>query len=152
MAKLWVIAKREYLERVRTRWFYIATFFGPLLFGGLMIERNKAVGGENPIEQMLDVLDGGDSLILFPEGTRGSGDAVAPFRAGLHYIAEARPVVELIPVHLENLNRILPKGEFAPVPMLSRVTFGSVLARIPGEDRASFLDRARKAVIELGEE
>jgi ABC-2 type transport system permease protein len=37
MAKLWVIAKREYLERVRTRWFFIATFFGPLLFGGLMI-------------------------------------------------------------------------------------------------------------------
>jgi ABC-2 type transport system permease protein len=37
MAKLWVVAKREYLERVRTRWFFIATFFGPVLFGALMI-------------------------------------------------------------------------------------------------------------------
>ncbi len=37
MAKLWVVIKREYLERVRTKWFIIATIFGPLFFGALMI-------------------------------------------------------------------------------------------------------------------
>ena len=36
MRKLWTITKREYLERVRSRWFVIATVFGPLLFGGIM--------------------------------------------------------------------------------------------------------------------
>ena len=36
MKKLWVVLKREYLERVRTRWFVIATVFGPILFGALM--------------------------------------------------------------------------------------------------------------------
>lgn len=36
MRKLWTVTKREYLERVRSRWFLIATVFGPLLFGGLM--------------------------------------------------------------------------------------------------------------------
>ncbi len=36
MQKLWAIVQREYLERVRTRWFAIATVFGPIVFGALM--------------------------------------------------------------------------------------------------------------------
>jgi 1-acyl-sn-glycerol-3-phosphate acyltransferase len=119
------------------------------LFGGLMIARKDAAPDDNPVQQMLGVLDGGDSLILFPEGTRGAGDVVAQFRSGLFQVSQARPDVDLIPVHLENLNRILPKGEFVPVPMLSRVTFGAPLERIDAEDRAAFLDRARGAVVAL---
>ena len=37
MAKLWAIVKREYLERVRTRWFIFATVFGPIFFGAMII-------------------------------------------------------------------------------------------------------------------
>ena len=37
MAKLWAIIKREYLERVRSKWFLIATFFGPLFFSAIII-------------------------------------------------------------------------------------------------------------------
>lgn len=37
MAKLWAIVKREYLERVRTRWFIFATIFGPIFFGAMII-------------------------------------------------------------------------------------------------------------------
>ena len=37
MAKLWAIIKREYLERVRTRWFLITTIFGPIFFGAMII-------------------------------------------------------------------------------------------------------------------
>ncbi len=37
MAKLWAIVKREYLERVRTKWFIIATVFGPVFFGTIII-------------------------------------------------------------------------------------------------------------------
>ena len=36
MRKLWAVTVREYLERVRTRWFVIATIFGPLVFGALI--------------------------------------------------------------------------------------------------------------------
>jgi len=35
MRKLWATTKREYLERVRTKWFIIATVFGPVLFGAI---------------------------------------------------------------------------------------------------------------------
>jgi ABC-2 type transport system permease protein len=37
MDKLWAIVKREYVERVRTRWFVIATIFGPVFFGSLIL-------------------------------------------------------------------------------------------------------------------
>lgn len=90
------------------------------------------------------------SLILFPEGTRCSNGAIGPFKSGLYFLSQSRPDIELIPVCLENLNRILPKGEALPVPMLSRVIFGAPLPVTPGEDKAQFLERARAAVTQLG--
>jgi ABC-2 type transport system permease protein len=53
MAKLWAVIRREYLERVRSRWFLIATVFGPVLFGALLFlpailtARDRARGPED---------------------------------------------------------------------------------------------------------
>jgi 1-acyl-sn-glycerol-3-phosphate acyltransferase len=90
------------------------------------------------------------SLILFPEGTRCSTGTVGPFKSGLYFLSQMRPDIELVPVHLENLNRILPKGEALPVPMLSRVIFGPPLQSVAHPDKARFLEEARAAVIALG--
>jgi hypothetical protein len=57
----------------------------------------------------------------------------------------------LVPVYLHNLNRILPRGESLPVPMLSRVTFGEPLASGADEAKDAFLGRARDALIALRE-
>jgi 1-acyl-sn-glycerol-3-phosphate acyltransferase len=90
-----------------------------------------------------------DSLIVFPEGTRSVTGEIGPFRSGLYHLARARPDVELIPVHLENLNRILPRGEALPVPMLSRVVFGPTLPAIVDESKDAFLARSRTALLSL---
>ena len=37
MDKLWVVIKREYLERVRSRWFIFSTIFGPVFFAAITI-------------------------------------------------------------------------------------------------------------------
>jgi 1-acyl-sn-glycerol-3-phosphate acyltransferase len=103
------------------------------------------------IEHMLDAMGTGDSLILFPEGTRGTGEEVATFKSGLYYLSQQKPGLRLVPAHLNNLNRILPKGEFLPVPFLSRLTFGPPLSLEPGEPKAAFLARARAAVCRLKE-
>lgn len=97
-------------------------------------------------EQLAEALGETDSLILFPEGTRGTGETVAPFRSGLFYLAKRRPDVELVPAYLENLNRILPKGEVLPVPMISRLTFGVPMRVRESETKDEFLERARDAV------
>ena len=108
--------------------------------------------GRESIARMVQELDHKDSLIVFPEGTRGSGDEVGEFKSGLYYLWQERPDVELVPVHLENLNRVLPKGEVIPVPMISRVSFGPPLAWVEGETKEAFLERARRAVQRLGEQ
>ena len=92
-----------------------------------------------------------DSIIVFPEGTRGSGEQIAPFKSGLYHLCREKPGLELLPVYLDNMNRILPKGELLPVPMLSRVVFGRPMQLEEGETKPVFLERARAAVRELGE-
>ncbi len=101
------------------------------------------------VERMAHEMGDRDSLIVFPEGTRSLTGEIGPFKSGLYHLANAKPGAELIPVYLENLNRILPKGESLPVPMLSRVTFGPPLTR-SGEPKDVFLDRARAALLQLG--
>ena len=98
---------------------------------------------------MIGALDQGDSLIIFPEGTRGPGGDPMPFKSGLYRIASARPKVDLVPVWLENMNRILPKGQVLPVPMLGSVWIGAPIHLGPGEDKDLFLARARDAVLAL---
>ena len=120
--------------------------------GGLKADPRGDPGGD-PIGDMARALDAGDSLILFPEGTRNvTGRPLLAFKGGLHRLAEARPAVELVPAWIGNLNRVLPKGEVVPVPLLCRVTFGAPLRLGPGEDRGAFLARARRALLELGGE
>ncbi len=123
------------------------------VFRAVLIERraraNGTPAGRDAVERLLQALDAGDSLIVFPEGTRGDGTLVAPFKSGLYHVCAARPGLELVPVHLDNLNRVLPKGEAVPVPLISRVTFGAPLRLGAAEDKPAFLARARAAVVEL---
>jgi 1-acyl-sn-glycerol-3-phosphate acyltransferase len=107
------------------------------------------VGAHTVLRPLAEALRQGSSLILFPEGTRGTGAEVAAFKSGLYYLCRMTPGVEVVPAYLANLNRILPKGEFVMVPLLSRVSFGPPLRLEDGERKPLFLERARKAVCSL---
>jgi 1-acyl-sn-glycerol-3-phosphate acyltransferase len=125
------------------------------VFRAVLIDRSHAgpanaqASARASLQQMTDAMGDRSSLIVFPEGTRSLNGDVGPFKSGLFYLSRARPDAELIPVYLENLNRILPKGETLPVPMLSRVIFGSCLGGRDSEDKAAFLARAREALLQL---
>lgn len=119
-------------------------------FGAVLIDRARENATTDPLEPLRAALRAGDSLILFPEGTRGTSEVPARFKSGLHRLAIEFPTVELVPVYLDNLHRALPKGSLLPVPMVCTVRFGAPLARLEGEARDAFLARARAAVITLG--
>lgn len=119
------------------------------VFRGVCIDRRPGRSGPNPVEQMGEALTAGESLILFPEGTRNMGDGLLPFKSGLHHLAKAHPEAELIPVWIENLGRVMPKGSLIPVPLLCTLSFGPPLAPIDGESRDAFLARARTALLDL---
>ena len=88
-------------------------------------------------------------MIIFPEGTRSSNPEPQRFKSGLFHLANDRPTVEFVPVYLENLNRILPKGEILPVPLLGSVTIGAPIRLEAEETKEGFLERARQAVWNL---
>jgi 1-acyl-sn-glycerol-3-phosphate acyltransferase len=120
------------------------------VFNAVYVERERK-GDEDPLQPLADALTQGDSIILFPEGTRGhTGDPQA-FKAGLYNLAQRFPQVVLVPAWINNIQRLLPKGEVIPVPVLCSVTFGAPIHLDQGEDRKVFLERAREAVIALRE-
>ncbi len=119
------------------------------VFRAVLIERHRVTKATNPLAPMLGALADGDSLIIFPEGTRNPGGEPGEFKPGLFHIARACPSVDFVPVFIENLNRVLPKGEILPVPVLCSVHFGAPLPRIADETKAAFLARAREALLAL---
>ena len=139
------VAGADYWNRSALR-----RFVGGRVFRAVLIDRERREGSPDPVEQMAQALDGGDSLIIFPEGTRNTTDAVLlPFKSGLFHLANRCPRAELVPVWINNLARVMPKGELVPIPLLCTVGFGPALVRIEDEDKAAFLARARAALLAL---
>lgn len=124
------------------------------VLNAVLIERKKVTAENNPMRDMEAAIDAGFSLIIFPEGRRQEDEdaGMHPFKPGLWHLGRRRPDVELVPVHLENLNRILPRGEFIYVPLMAAVTFGAPIRIGEGEEKQAFLDRARAVLATLGEE
>jgi 1-acyl-sn-glycerol-3-phosphate acyltransferase len=118
------------------------------VFNAVYVSRQRTED-EDPLEPLAEALRSGDSLVIFPEGTRGNKGDPQPFKAGLFHLAEQFPNVQLIPAWIDNVQRVMPKGEVVPVPILCSVTFGAPLLLQPGEDKRVFLERAREAVVAL---
>jgi 1-acyl-sn-glycerol-3-phosphate acyltransferase len=118
------------------------------VFNAVYVNRQRSED-QDPLEPLAEALKRGDSLVIFPEGTRSNKGDPQPFKSGLYHLAEQFPAAKLIPVWISNVQRVMPKGEVVPVPILCSATFGAPLALEPGEDKRAFLDRAREAVIAL---
>lgn len=104
----------------------------------------------NALELMQKILDKGESLIIFPEGTRGNGESIQDFKAGLWHLSRKNPNVQLVPIYLENLNRVLPKGSRLVVPVICSALFGAPIESTTEEEsKQEFLIRAKIALEEL---
>ncbi len=150
------VAARDYWEKGAVR-----RFLAGRVFRAVLVDRLGAHGGSEAdapqrvaaarrtVETLVAEMGDRDSLIVFPEGTRGPGGGVGPFKSGLYHLCRAKPDLEATPVYLDNMNRILPKGESLPVPMLSRALFGRAVRILPEESKMQFLARARAALLAL---
>jgi 1-acyl-sn-glycerol-3-phosphate acyltransferase len=146
------VAGRDYWDQSPIR-----RYLAGQVFHAVLIQRTAPGSADGhaaaraAVERMAADIGDRHSLIVFPEGTRARGHDIGPFKSGLFHLSRLRPDAELIPVFLENLNRVLPKGEVLPIPMLSRVVFGPPLATKVDEEKDPFLARARDALIQLRE-
>lgn len=143
------VAARDYWLASRLRRYVACT-----VLNAVLIERKHITAENNPLRDMEAAIDVGNSLIIFPEGRRQDDEdgGLLPFKPGIWHLAKRRPDVELVPVHLENLNRIFPRGDFIYVPLIASATFGTPLHLEEGEDKLVFLERCRAAITALAEE
>lgn len=150
---LWSALPRDHRRKTRAAAAHDYWTAGPLrrwlatrVFNVVLIERKHVTRANNPIDQLAAVLGGGDSIIIFPEGGRSMSSTMGPFKSGLYHLAQRHPEAELVPVYIENLNRVLPKGEILAIPLICTVTFGEPLRLEANEPKDAFLGRARRAV------
>jgi 1-acyl-sn-glycerol-3-phosphate acyltransferase len=136
------VAAADYFERNR-----LISWFTKAFFNILPIARAHITAQNNPLDVMRAALAAGDSLILFPEGTRGSGEAPGKFRAGAAHLIEHVPDVPVVPAYLLNMGRSLPKGQYIPVPFFCEIRFGPPLK--PHGRRREILEQLESAVQEL---
>lgn len=143
------VAAADYWNKTALRR-YLAT----RIFNAVLVERRSTsaepsteLSSRDPLLPLVEKLSAGHSLIFFPEGTRGTGDEVAAFKSGLFHLRQRVPQVRLVPVWLENMNRVLPKGSRLVVPIICTATFGTALED-PEEEEAkrTFLARAKQAL------
>ncbi len=136
------IAARDYWTASRFK-----AWLTGAVFNAIYVSRTRSTPDEDPLEPLAEALAAGDSVVIFPEGTRSNKGEPQDFKAGLYHLAEQFPHVQLIPTWIDNVQRVMPKGEVVPVPILCTVTFGEPLQLQPGEDKRAFLERARAAVL-----
>ena len=128
----------------------LRTYIAQRVIRAVLIDRNAQPRKEDPIRQMADVIEQGDSLIVFPEGTRNTTEeTLLPFKSGIYRLAAARPEVEFVPVWIENARRVMPKGKLLPLPLLCTLTVGAPLTIAAGEERDGFVARTREALLAL---
>lgn len=129
----------------------VRRYLSTRVFNALLIDRRNIKVHQSPVDLMIREIGNRYSLIVFPEGSRNSGPDIGEFKSGLYYLCKKRPDLEMIPVYIDNMNRILPRGEVLPVPLLTCITFGPPIWLEAGEPKADFLRRAREAVRRLKE-
>lgn len=117
------------------------------IFQSVLIPREGITRENNPIDRLAAALESGRSVLIFPEGTRRTDGIVGEFKAGLHHLAKRFPHIPLVPVHLENLSRIMPKGSLLPVPIIAQAHFQPPIRFDEAEPKAEFLKRARAALL-----
>jgi len=139
------VAAEDYWDRPGLR-----RWIARRVFNAVLIPREGITRANNPVERIGAVLEAGRSVIIFPEGTRSADGQPGVFRSGLYHLARRFPGLPLVPVHLENLNRIMPKGTLLPVPLIARVSFRPPITFREDEEKNAFLTRARAAL--LGEQ
>jgi 1-acyl-sn-glycerol-3-phosphate acyltransferase len=138
------VAAADYFERNK-----LVALLSRALFNILPIARKNITAETNPIPRMQAALEAGQSLLIFPEGTRGSGADLGHFHSGIAHLVEKMPHVPVVPVYLVNMGRSLPKGEWIPLPLFCEVRIGA--PRVLHGKRPEIIRALEAAVRELRE-
>lgn len=125
-------------------------WFSSTFLNIIPIPRTNISKSNNPLTRMGKALEAGHSLIIFPEGSRGAPEEMAPFQTGITHLIQKFPEVPIVPVFMKGMGRSLPKGEFILVPFFCDVIIGDPL--LCTGNKKDMLSTLEKALHQLQEE
>ena len=94
------------------------------LVNATLIKRDRNDTENDPIDAMDKMIKKYRSLILYPEGSRGTPGIMTNFKKGLAYLIQRNPNIKVIPVYLNNIYKTLPKGRKLIIPYNCSIEFG----------------------------
>ncbi|HEY8092852.1 MAG TPA: lysophospholipid acyltransferase family protein [Acidimicrobiales bacterium] len=122
--RLRYMGKDTLWKRRFPRWFFSA-------LGGFPVTRGTA--DKEALVRCIEVLRGGEPLVLFPEGERKSGPLIQPLFDGAAFVA-AKAAVPIVPVGIGGSERVMPKGSRLIYPRKVHVVVGPVIV-VPGAEQ-----------------
>jgi long-chain acyl-CoA synthetase len=122
--------------------YYLACFY----FNGFPIPQREA-GTRHTLRYMGDLLNGGWSILIFPEGVRAETGDIKPFQGGVGMIA-SRLDVPVVPVRLDGVDRLLHSTWKMARPGRVRIAFGAPLP-LRGDDYAALASQVEDRVRSL---
>lgn len=124
-------------------------FLSNRLVNTVLIQKHDSQGGSKALEVLDNTLKKGHSLLLFPEGTRGTPGQLEEFRTGVGVLLLQNPGVKYLPVWIEGTGNILPKGALLLKPHIATVCIGK--ASLPkATSVAALTNEVKNAVLQLG--
>ena len=120
LPKIHPIAAADYFLKNR-----FLAWFATRIIGIIPISRGKASKSYDPLKSCCDALDRGETIILFPEGSRGEPEQILQFKKGIAHLAERYPHIPITPAFIHGLGKALPKGDFVLVPFFCDIFIGN---------------------------
>ena len=118
-------------------------YLAALYFNGFPLPQREA-GARQTLKYIGELAGDGWSVLIFPEGVRSATGDIKPFRPGVGMIA-SRLDLQVIPVRIDGVDRMLPTGSHFIRPARVRVAFGRPL-RLHGDDYAALAAEVEAAV------
>lgn len=125
-------------------------WFATRIIGIIPIPLGSGRSREELLAEVVAALDAGSIVILFPEGTRGEPEQLAPLKTGIATLAAMRPQVPIIPVWIRGLGKALPRGEALLVPFHCDVTVAEPLYW--NGDISRFMDALERSLLAMAAE
>ena len=116
------VAAADYFGKTKTKERLTKYFVNALLISR---KRSTESPNEDPINMMIEAIDDGFSLIIFPEGTRGEPEIQQPLKPGTAYVLKKRPYVKYVPVYMTGIGNAMPKDDALIVPFESTLKYGT---------------------------
>lgn len=99
-------------------------FFSTKVMNIIPIERKMTRDFRGMFKPVLEALDDGGIIILFPEGSRGEAEQLSKYKSGIYYLMREKPEVPIVPLFIHGLGKALPKGSFVFVPFFVDIFVG----------------------------